>query len=60
MRPRQARYQAALRPDMKCAIDSKALSKCSATPIHAVSTVLSLDHPLRISFGLAAHRLLVQ
>jgi hypothetical protein len=47
VRPRQARYQAALRPDMKCAIDSKALSKCSATPIQAVSMVLSLDHPCR-------------
>ena len=33
MRPRQARYQAALRPDMKCSIDSKALPKIAATPI---------------------------
>src|SRR5258706_13158857 len=33
VRPRQARYQAALRPDMKCAIDSKALSNATATPI---------------------------
>jgi len=31
-RPRQARYQAALRPDMKCCIDSKALSTFIATP----------------------------
>jgi len=33
VRPRQARYQAALRPDMKCTIDSKALSNFAATPI---------------------------
>jgi hypothetical protein len=33
-RPRQARYQAALRPDMKCKIDSKALSNATATPVH--------------------------
>src|ERR1700731_3104452 len=33
LRPRQARYQAALRPDMKCTIDSKALSNATATPI---------------------------
>ncbi len=32
-RPRQARYQAALRPDMKCWIDSKALSNIIATPV---------------------------
>jgi hypothetical protein len=31
VRPRQARYQAALRPDMKCTTDSKALSNFSAT-----------------------------
>src|ERR1700687_1747675 len=30
VRPRQARYQAALRPDMKCTIDSKALSDFTA------------------------------
>ncbi len=33
VRPRQARYQAALRPDMKCIVDSKALSNFAATPI---------------------------
>ena len=33
VRPRQARYQAALRPDMKCTIDSKALSNSTATPV---------------------------
>jgi hypothetical protein len=33
VRPRQARYQAALRPDMKCTIDSKALSNFTATPL---------------------------
>jgi len=33
VRPRQARYQAALRPDMKCCIHSKALSNIAATPI---------------------------
>jgi hypothetical protein len=32
-RPRQARYQAALRPDMKCRTHSKTLSKAAATPI---------------------------
>jgi hypothetical protein len=32
-RPRQARYQAALRPDMKCIIDSRALSNFTATPV---------------------------
>jgi hypothetical protein len=30
-RPRQARYQAALRPDMKCEIHSKARSNIAAT-----------------------------
>src|SRR5258706_12804638 len=33
VRPRQARYQAALRPDMKCTIDSKALSNSTGTPV---------------------------
>jgi len=33
VRPRQARYQAALRPDIKCIIDSKAISNTTATPI---------------------------
>jgi hypothetical protein len=32
LRPRQARYQAALRPDMKCFVDSKALTNYEATP----------------------------
>jgi hypothetical protein len=32
-RPRQARYQAALRPDMKCFLDSKALFGLSSTTI---------------------------
>ena len=34
MRPRQARYQAALRPDINCFIHSKALPNFTATPIH--------------------------
>ena len=34
VRPRQARYQAALRPDMKCSTNSKALSNTTATAIH--------------------------
>ena len=34
MRPRQARYQAALRPDMKCFIHSKALSNFTPNPYH--------------------------
>jgi hypothetical protein len=33
-RPRQARYQAALRPDMKCEIHSKALSNFAPNPSH--------------------------
>jgi hypothetical protein len=33
---RQARYQAALSTDMKCSIDSKALSNFTATPIRRV------------------------
>jgi hypothetical protein len=33
-RPRQARYQAALRPDMKCTIHSKALSNPTPNPNH--------------------------
>src|ERR1700693_2686184 len=34
-RPRQARYQAALRPDMKCCTDFKALSSfAAATKLH--------------------------
>ncbi len=32
LRPRQVRYQAALRPDMTCRIDSKALSNFVTTP----------------------------
>jgi hypothetical protein len=32
MRPRQARYQAALRPDMKCVIDSKTLPNFTPNP----------------------------
>jgi hypothetical protein len=35
LRPRQARYQAALRPDMKCEIHSKALSNFTPNPSHA-------------------------
>src|SRR5580704_4888011 len=34
VRPRQARYQAALRPDNDCFLHSKALSNSTATPIH--------------------------
>ena len=33
-RPRQARYQAALRPDMNCFIHSKAVSSFTSTPRH--------------------------
>jgi hypothetical protein len=33
-RPRQARYQAALRPDMNCFIHSKALSNFTSSPRH--------------------------
>jgi len=32
----RSRYQAALRPDMKCTIDSKALSNFAATKIPRV------------------------
>jgi hypothetical protein len=34
VRPRQARYQAALRPDMICTIHSKALSNFLPAPTH--------------------------
>jgi hypothetical protein len=34
VRPRQARYQAALRPDMKCEIHSRALSNFTPNPSH--------------------------
>jgi hypothetical protein len=34
VRPRQARYQAALRPDMKCTTHSKALSNFLPTPTY--------------------------
>jgi hypothetical protein len=34
LRPRQARYQAALRPDMMCLIHSKALSDFTPSPSH--------------------------
>ena len=37
MRPRQARYQAALRPDKQCTLDSKALFNFTATPIRHLS-----------------------
>ena len=37
VRPRQARYQAALRPDMQCTLDSKALSNFTATPLRHLS-----------------------
>jgi len=33
VRPRQARYRAALRPDMECCIESKALSNFVAAEI---------------------------
>jgi hypothetical protein len=33
-RPRQARYQAALRPDKKCFIHSKAFSNIAPDPDH--------------------------
>ncbi len=33
VRPRQARYQAALRPDMKCSVNSRVLSCIPAIPI---------------------------
>jgi hypothetical protein len=42
VRPRQARYQAALRPDMKCKTDSKALSSATATPVRHFSSRLYL------------------
>jgi len=52
VRPRQARYQAALRPDMNCFIHSKALFNFTATPIRRVCLdcakivpIVSLDHP---------------
>ena len=32
LRPRQARYQAALRPDMKCVVNSKALPSITPNP----------------------------
>jgi hypothetical protein len=38
VRPRQARYQAALRPDMKCSIDIRAHSSFAATLIHMAAT----------------------
>ena len=52
VRPRQARYQAALRPDMKCTIDSKALSNLhshSDSPLFAFNCAktvpnISLNH----------------
>ena len=34
LRPRQARYQAALRPDMRCVIHSRALSDITSSPHH--------------------------
>jgi hypothetical protein len=37
VRPRQARYQAALRPDMQCTLDSKTLFNFTATPIRHLS-----------------------
>ena len=40
VRPRQARYQAALRPDMKGTTHSKALSDFLPAPIHG----FCLDH----------------
>ncbi len=43
MRPRQARYQAALRPDMKCSIHSKALSDFLLVP---TAGFLALTVPL--------------
>jgi len=46
VRPRQARYHAALRPDMKCNIDSKALPNFAATPIPCIE--LANGSPLRL------------
>jgi DNA topoisomerase IB len=42
-RPRQARYQAALRPDMKYEIHSKALSNFTPNPSHSFDNVLKLS-----------------
>jgi hypothetical protein len=39
VRPRQARYQAALSPDMNCTIHSKAHSNHAATPIRGYRLV---------------------
>jgi len=43
VRPRQARYQAALRPDMKGTIDSQALSSFTATAIRRFSATRGFD-----------------
>ena len=58
VRPRQARYQAALRPDMKCTIYSKALSDFLPAPTHGflASTVhlpyiYSLSHAHSVSYA---------
>ena len=45
MRPRQARYQAALRPDMTCTIHSKALSNFLPAPTHGF---FGLDRALTV------------
>ena len=41
VRPRQARYQAALRPDMKCTHNSKALFRFA--PIHTSRVLLRIE-----------------
>jgi hypothetical protein len=43
VRPRQARYQAALRPDMNCCIHSKSLFNFAATPIQGVVVGMKLN-----------------
>jgi hypothetical protein len=44
-RPRQARYQAALRPDVNCSVDLKALSDITASLIHHVREHRSAEKP---------------
>jgi hypothetical protein len=47
VRPRQARYQAALRPDMKCTTHSKVLPDFLLAPIHRF-IVFGLDRALTV------------
>jgi hypothetical protein len=49
VRPRQARYQAALRPDMKCTTNSKALARLRLPQLVAIAP--TVFHPILVDIS---------